>query len=396
MKKAAKKHLPQGKTLFFFFLSALLFVFSLSVVVSSYLNGSDLIRERFVAAALSDFFHKPARFITAEDLETVRAVKLTDTTVSFGGEDIIVGLRKNHSLEVTDTASLLDLDEYYHTVTLKTRLENVEFLALFDHLEYLSVYNCAAVRSLEDVSAFENLYELEYWNEGQNIASLDALKGLSDLRVLTVAHSTLADVDALSALPSILRLNLAGNEIADISALSALTNLRVLSMPQNRVQSLEPLKELTSLQYLDVSDNQVTSLVPLSGLTDLRQLTVSNTKDAEKAENNVISLEPLSGMKKLLFLYCDNNPSVSLMGLDALERLSAASFNACNLKDASAFAGLKKLNYLSVTENELTDVSSLKALSALQYLYVAGNDALDETELKEAFSGVFVDVLSEE
>ncbi|MBQ2252366.1 MAG: leucine-rich repeat domain-containing protein [Clostridia bacterium] len=382
----------RGTTILLFVLSALFLFLSGAICVSAYLSGSELISDATLRAGLSVYFEKSARSITEEDLGQIYAVKLTDTTISIGGVEIVTGLKKNHALSVTDTESILNLDSYYHSVMLSTPLSDYSWLERLPNLQYLALEGSALKGGIR-VGAFENLYALEITGDSKTGFDLASLSGLENLRVLTVTDSALSDLSALSEHTELIRLNLSQNEIADLSPLTVLTQLRVLALEKNAVEDVSALSDLVKLEYLDLADNRVTDLSALGQLCELRQLTLSNEKEGEG--NSVSDLSVVEGFENLEFLYADRNPVGSLAPLSALRRLAAVSLNECGLSGVESLGTPKKLSYLSLKGNDLSDVSSLADLEKLSYLFLDGNKRLSVTdELKELAERVQIDVVA--
>jgi Leucine-rich repeat (LRR) protein len=50
-------------------------------------------------------------------------------------------------------------------------------------------------------------------------------------------------------------LNLSDNQIADIDSLEYLTNLRELNLANNRIRDISPLFSLENLEFIDLSGN---------------------------------------------------------------------------------------------------------------------------------------------
>jgi hypothetical protein len=64
-------------------------------------------------------------------------------------------------------------------------------------------------------------------------------------------------------------------EVADLDGVQCLVNLRVLGVPPGSLESLTPLADLGELRSVSFPDNQVTSLAPLSNKPNLRTISAS-------------------------------------------------------------------------------------------------------------------------
>ena len=103
------------------------------------------------------------------------------------------------------------------------------------------------------------LLDLSY-NE---VADLEPLKKMSNLRNLYARANRLEKFDAVGELGKIWSLDISENKITDLGPVGKLEWLTSLNFNSNAVSSLEPLSPLTDLDRIQMKTNQIKDLGPL-------------------------------------------------------------------------------------------------------------------------------------
>ena len=98
------------------------------------------------------------------------------------------------------------------------------------------------------------------------------LKGLRNLKDLSLGDNKLSDISSLKDLKALRRLWLYSNQLTDISPLKDLKNLTLLYFQGNRLSDISPLKDLKNLTDLTLYNNQLSDISPLKDLRKLRFL----------------------------------------------------------------------------------------------------------------------------
>jgi uncharacterized protein YcgI (DUF1989 family)/serine/threonine protein kinase len=215
------------------------------------------------------------------------------------------------------------------------------------------------------------------WAAAQ-ITDLNALSGLTSLRVLNLSGAQVADLSALSGLTSLKRLYLNGTQVTDLSALSGLTSLQVLDLDGTQVTDLSALSGLTSLERLYLNGTQVTDLSALSGLTSLQVLDLDGTQ--------VTDLSALSSLTLLQGLYLSGTQVTDLSALSSLTLLRGLILNVTQVTDLSALSSLTSLQVLFLNGTQVTDLSALSGLTSLERLYLNGTQVTDVSALSSLTS----------
>ena len=168
----------------------------------------------------------------------------------------------------------------------------------------------AAVASLDGLENLTALRTLQMYGSGSTYTDVDALAGLTNLTVLRLpmhGEKNTFQINGLAGLTNLTELDMECS-VESLEPLRGLTNLRTLSIQNGysssgkAFSSLEPLSGLTNLTELNVRGNVAGSLSALSGLTELRVLQIQQEdRDYTRWEDREVirDLSPLSGLTKL-------------------------------------------------------------------------------------------------
>ncbi len=168
----------------------------------------------------------------------------------------------------------------------------------------------AAVASLDGLENLTALRTLQMYGSGSTYTDVDALAGLTSLTVLRLpmhGGKNTFQINGLAGLTNLTELDMECS-VESLEPLRGLTNLRTLSIQNGysssgkAFSSLEPLSGLTNLTELNVRGNVAGSLSALSGLTELRVLQIQQEdRDYTRWEDREVirDLSPLSGLTKL-------------------------------------------------------------------------------------------------
>ncbi|MCE9610570.1 MAG: hypothetical protein K8R23_10290 [Chthoniobacter sp.] len=213
--------------------------------------------------------------------------------------------------------------------------------------------------------------------------NVDALRGLTRLRTLSLTDSEVKDLTPLADLAQLQGLYLFGcTGVADLAPLASLTQLQVIDLRYcNAVADLAPLASLTKLQQLDLGGcTGVTDLAPLTGLTQLQRLHLGGC-------TGVADLAPLAGLAQLHTLSLFACTGVAdLAPLASLAQLGELDLTDCTgVSDLTPLAGLTRLHGLILEGcTGVADLAPLAGLAHLQWLNLAGCTGLS-AEMVAAF-----------
>ena len=104
------------------------------------------------------------------------------------------------------------------------------------------------------------------------VTDLSPLKGLPNLKDLSLMYVKATDFSPLKELKSLKKLNLVAVETSDFSFLKEMKTLEELTLGSVNINDLSPLADLQNLKVLYLGRTKVTDLTPLQGLKNLRKL----------------------------------------------------------------------------------------------------------------------------
>lgn len=335
---------------------------------------------------------------------------------------------------ITDLTPLSDLEALTWLCIWNNRISDLSPLSALKSLTYLdadsnritSVTALANITALEelwlsynDLSGFSTLKSLTSLrrlglkNTGIKDADLDSIKGLTNLRELSLDENTGLSGEAVDKLKEELpncyishselvytvqfggktyqsdetEISAGSAGITDISVLEKFTKLETLILNGNKISDISVVSKMTELVVLELGNdsagnaNAVSNLTPLVGLTKLKTLNL--------IRNKVTDITPLASLTGLEELHLSYNSLTSISTLSGLTNLKTLSLDYCALKDISALSSLTSLVYLGLEGNSISDVTALKGLTSLKELYI-GNNSLtygQVQELKAALPG---------
>lgn len=257
----------------------------------------------------------------------------------------------------------------------------------------------------DKLGLFTNYKSLDLSN--QNLATLDVLKGMTELTSLNISNNqlTLEDETSKNVLKEMKKLeylNLNNNNITNITEIRDMSNLKELYLNANKITDISVINNLKNLKRLFLMENSV-NLVQIediiSNLTDFK-ISTESLKTIVNCDVNKITklnipysaitmLPDLSKLSQLTQLDISNNPSISnIEEVSKISSLQILSLKNNNLhKKMINFSRLTNLTSLDLSNNSLwsEDLENLKDLKTIQNLTINLNNNVitDATTLLE-------------
>ena len=179
--------------------------------------------------------------ITAEVLQNLRTLELTDGIADFTGLEYAVNLTELVVLGIHP-------------------LSDVSPLANLTNLTNLSFGN----NRVSDISVLANLTNLTRFGiSGTNVSDFSVLTNFTNLTELELGSSVLPDTSIFANLTNLTNLSLFNLPASDISGLANLTNLTEFQLWTSAVSDISGLANLTNLTRLVLRYNQISDISPL-------------------------------------------------------------------------------------------------------------------------------------
>lgn len=306
----------------------------------------------------------------------VEPVTLNDPAIDAAVREQL-GMTAGETLMTDDLWSIAEL-------TLPDTVADLADLSHFTGLTTLTIQNVSGL----DFSVLSQLTALQTLDlSGCTIStgSLDAIAGLTGLRVLRLNNCALTDINALSQLTALTELQLANNSLTDIGVTSLMLDLETVTLTNNPVTSIAGLSACTKLKSLDISGCSVTSIASLSGKTALETLLAGN--------NQIADLSPLEGCTALSVLEAPYNLVSDISVLAQLPALTRFVGNNNQITAVPDFdEETSKLQYIQLDYNEVTDLAGLQGINSLNYVYADYNQVETILPLKNNINLIQVNV----
>ncbi len=237
---------------------------------------------------------------------------------------------------------LRELDLYDNLIGHMRGVERLPNLTSLD----LSFNKIRHIRHLQPLRRLTDLYLV-----ANKIGTVDGLAGVAPatLRMLELGSNRLRTVAPLATFgfEALEELWLAKNKITSLEGLRNMPRLRLLSVQANRIRDLAPLRDVPTLEELYVSNNMLESLASLAPSPSPPPETSSGEPSKDPSEK---SGTPAPSLPNLRVLDAANNQLTSLAGV---ERLAALE---------EVWAGYNRLIDFADVEACLRDKASLNTV----------------------------------
>ena len=306
----------------------------------------------------------------------VEPVTLNDPAIDAAVREQL-GMTASETLMTDDLWSIAEL-------TLPDTVADLADLSHFTGLTTLTIQNVSGL-DFSVLSQLTSLQTLDLSGCTISSGSLDAIAGLTGLRVLRLNNCALTDINALSQLTALTELQLANNSLTDIGVTSLMLDLETVTLTNNPVTSIAGLSACTKLKSLDISGCSVTSIASLSGKTALETLLAGN--------NQIADLSPLEGCTALSVLEAPYNLVSDISVLAQLPALTRFVGNNNQITAVPDFdEETSKLQYIQLDYNEVTDLAGLQGINSLNYVYADYNQVETILPLKNNINLIQINV----
>ena len=306
----------------------------------------------------------------------VEPVTLNDPAIDAAVREQL-GMTAGETLMTDDLWSIAEL-------TLPDTVADLADLSHFTGLTTLTIQNVSGL-DFSVLSQLTSLQTLDLSGCTISTGSLDAIAGLTGLRVLRLNNCALTDINALSQLTALTELQLANNSLTDIGVTSLMLDLETVTLTNNPVTSIAGLSACTKLKSLDISGCSVTSIASLSGKTALETLLAGN--------NQIADLSPLEGCTALSVLEAPYNLVSDISVLAQLPALTRFVGNNNQITAVPDFdEETSKLQYIQLDYNEVADLAGLQGIDSLNYVYADYNQVETILPLKNNINLIQVNV----
>lgn len=228
-----------------------------------------------------------------------------------------------------------------------------------------------------DLRPLMALNTLAYINaEGNGITSTVPLGSLTGLKELHLAGNPISDYSGLSRLYSLETLGLedTGLQDDDLDSLKGLSNLRLLTITNNPElggEAVDKLKSALSASYVEHDD--LVYSIEIGGekfREDLTELDLSNRA--------LMDISALALFKNLQIVNLRGNNLENISVLQWTRGITKLDLACNSISDPTALTGLPYLETLDISGNKLSSVDVFVTMTGLKELNLSGNNISPE------------------
>ena len=186
------------------------------------------------------------------------------------------------------------LSKIYCDNTLLGKAKALEYMK--NNVNVLVVYESKKLKKwYEELSPeWKNIFN-KYVAVDEENPTKEQLHQVASITDIDISGQTqIASLEALSRIPNLKKLNASGTEITSLDALYELHELNWLDVSATKIITISALENSHTLSYLDISNTNVTKLNALHELHSLKKLNIQNTKIED-----ITQLMKLSGLREL-------------------------------------------------------------------------------------------------
>ena len=194
-----------------------------------------------------------------------------------------------------------------------------------------------------------------------DIANLDPLSEMDNLRSLNCAHTLIEDLTPLRTLSRLQQLDITGCPVESLEPLRYVSALREIDAAFTSVKKADVLVSFKNLETLNLSHTPVDTLPDMKNLVNLHVLELDAT-----ALQNIDSLAPLNHLTNLNLA---KTPVKNFTPLRQLKALQSLNLDSTLITDLHPLSTLDSLTILQINGTHVSNLLPLVALPALRYIY---------------------------
>ena len=266
--------------------------------------------------------------------------------------------------------------------TLRRAEDTVITTADMESIEYLSISGLSAV---EDIDGIQYAVNLQTLNMTGDIKNVDKIKGLTNLRRLTInSNEFLTDLSQLGSKPELTLLNVDScTELTSLDGITVENYPKLEELSCSRCTALSDISALSgpvipTLTEADFEDCAITDISPLKGYTSMAELDLEKveiTEENREAYKETVS--SLTGLTTLYMPYCDIADEDTEM-FSTLRNLQTLVLNMNDLTSTDFCNQLpQEIEVLSLHGNDIEEMGNLDRLTNLTILGMGDNNVTD-------------------
>ena len=252
-----------------------------------------------------------------------------------------------------------------------------------ESIEYLSISGLSAV---EDIDGIQYAVNLQILNMTGDIKNVDKIKGLTNLRRLTInSNEFLTDLSQLGSKPELTLLNV--DDCTELTSLQGITGKNYPKLEELSCSSCSSLSdisalsgpEIPTLKEADFGDSAaITDIAPLEGYDAMEELDIEKVDITEEnREGYRRAIRSLTNLNALQMTFCNITDEDTEM-FSTLQNLQTLVLNMNDLTSTDFCNQLpQKIEVLSLHGNDIEEMGNLDRLTNLTILGMGDNNVTD-------------------
>ena len=268
--------------------------------------------------------------------------------------------------------------------TLRRAEDTVITTADMESIEYLSISGLSAV---EDIDGIQYAVNLRTLNMTGDIKNVDKIKGLTNLRRLTInSNEFLTDLSQLGSKPELTLLNVAScTELTSLDGITVENYPKLEELSCSRCTALNDISALSGVEIptliaADFEDCAIADISPLKGYTLIEELELEKVEiTGENREAYKETVSSMTGLETLYMPYCDITDEDTEM-FSTLKKLQTLVLNMNKLTSTEFCDKLPAdIKVLGLLDNDIGSMDNLGRLTQLKILSLGDNKITDFT-----------------
>ena len=224
------------------------------------------------------------------------------------------------------------------------------------------------------IKEFFKDYDKERWKipqmkavylDSRGISDISDLKGLIEVRTLSLKYNNIEDITPIASLINIRDLYLSGNKIKEFDTFTNFKRIISLDVSNNGLLDLEGIEKIWWLKDLNAGQNRIFEINVLENMKELKYLDLSKTRVEDMSPvSNLINLERIILNGNQLFY--------NIYPLAKLENLKSLHMMETSIQDISILSKLKNLERVNIANTQVNDIEPLKELKFLNWISISG------------------------
>jgi serine/threonine protein kinase len=230
----------------------------------------------------------------------------------------------------------------------KNELRRISDFGIIGNQVYTNMDNPDVTYTISNPVSYITDYTVngvDYYNERGDIQSLEDLKHMPDIGLLSLCKQKITDLSGLEVLTELFGLELADNNITELNAISSLNNLETIDLSGNKISDISPLLNLKDkIIAVTLNRNQLTDFNTINQFKSLRWVYLYGNKISSLPEIEI----------DLEVLHINDNPIDEVSIKNANSTLKYLYIEDTNINDLTKIGNLNSIEEIHISPGQIS------------------------------------------